>query len=139
MMELMPIVEIIRLENSMTFGALGVLRINKEIFGFTLEPPKRDNTVNESCIPTGQYLAHAHRSIRFGDTYRVAQVPGRSEILFHAGNVMDDTSGCILLGSEVGKLKTARRAVLNSGQTFSKFMKELSNYDKFHFTVMEKF
>ena len=114
------LVEIMRIEDSEE-GVFGVLLINKEIFCVTLEPPELDNLKNKSCIPEGVYCCRYKRSPKYGGTFEVADVPGRSGILFHAGNIKEHTRGCILLGETFGKLK-GDRAILNSGKTFTKFM-----------------
>lgn len=131
-----PILEIIRLEETEEYGTFGVLRIQKEAFCVTLEPADRLNQVNVSSIPAQQYLIERHQSPKFGETFRVKDVPGRSEILFHAGNVRGNTQGCILLGQSFGKLKDYR-AVLNSGATFQAFMEALAGHDVAHLTIKE--
>lgn len=133
----MKILELIRLEN-WAGGTIGVLKIDKAVFCFTLEPKDLLNAVNESCIPTGQYVCRKVNSPKFGETFEVAGVPGRDKVLFHAGNTVKDTRGCILEGSEVGKLK-GDRAVLNSGKTFQRFLEEMSNEDEAVLTVTEVF
>lgn len=119
----MKVLELIRLENTPQ-GVVSILKINKHVFCATLEPPELDNQTNISCIPAGQYYIRGIKSPRFGDTYTVLDVPGRSHILFHAGNLVEHTAGCILLGETIGKL-SGDRAVLNSGATFKRFMEEL--------------
>lgn len=64
-----------------------------------LERPYFNNERNISSIPAGVYKAHIRdyqssdkRIIEFND------VPNRSAIQFHAGNVVDDSKGCILVG-----------------------------------------
>lgn len=135
----LPIVELIRLENHPDFGTIGVLKVAKQLFCVTLELPNKQNATNVSCIPTGQYYCRRYDSPNFGATFRVDQVPGRTQILFHAGNTFADTAGCILLGEKAGKLKTYERAVLNSGATFSDFMKRMISVDLFHLTITECF
>lgn len=132
------ILEIIRLETSNKFGTFGVLRINKVLFCNTLEPPNKENKVNESSIPTGQYFCQMMRSPKFGETFEVTKVPGRSHILFHKGNVVEHTSGCIILGEHIGKLRTDR-AVLNSGATFKRFMNTLKGELLVHLTIVESY
>lgn len=78
----------------------------------TLEPPWKDNKVGVSCIPHGTYQATLHNSPKFGTTYLI-DVPGRSEIITHVGNTVDDTHGCILVGSKFGKIK-GQPAILTS-------------------------
>lgn len=119
----MKVLELIRLEKSGK-GVVSILKINKEIFCCALEPPDNNNQVNVSCIPVGQYYIDPVNSPKFGKTYKILNVPNRSNILFHAGNTMTDTQGCILLGETIGKLK-GDRAILNSGSTFKKFMEKL--------------
>lgn len=133
----MKIVELIRLEESPQ-GTIGVMRIDKQIFCFTLEPPDRLNERNISSIPAKQYLCKPFESKRFGKTFEVADVPGRSAILFHAGNTVDHTEGCILVGESVGKLK-GDRAVLNSGATFKRFAEAVGVVQMFHLTVTEHY
>lgn len=130
----MKIVELIRLEET-EHGTMGVLRIDKEVFCCTLEPPDRENEVSRSSIPAQQYLCKPVESPTHGGTFEVTNVPGRTHILFHAGNVVDHTEGCILLGQYFGKLK-GNRAVLNSGNTFKQFLNDVGR-QPFKLTVYE--
>lgn len=131
----MKIVEITRLEES-KHGTIGVIRVNKVILGFTLEPPDQFNSRNISSIPAQQYRCVPYHSEVHGKTHIVTDVPGRSGILFHPGNVVGHTAGCILIGSEVGKLK-GDRAILNSGQTFKRFIEAVGVGEEFHLTIRE--
>lgn len=128
----MKIAELIRLEESHQ-GTIGVLRINKEVFCMTLEPPDELNVSNISHIPAQQYLCNPYTSPKYKETYIVDGVPGRDYILFHAGNTASHTHGCILLGSTTGKLR-GERAVLNSGKTFERFMEKMGG-KRFHLTI----
>ena len=65
----------------------GVLIHEDEIIALTLENPWRDNTPNISCIPIGTYLCKRVDSPKFGDTFEVSDVSGRTHILFHSGKV----------------------------------------------------
>lgn len=131
----MRIVELIRLEES-DQGTIGVLKIDKRVFCMTLEPADRLNKRNISSIPAQQYRCGRIVSPRFGETFEVKDVPDRYGILFHALNIARDTEGCIGLGEHVGKLR-GQRAILNSGKTFERFMKEMAGHDKFHLTIRE--
>jgi len=133
----MTIVEIIRLEESEQ-GTIGVIKIDKEVFCFSLEPSDLLNKPNESCIPTGQYLCTRIVSPKFGETFEVVGVPDRKNILFHKGNTKADTMGCIILGQTVDKLK-GQRAVLNSGATFEKFMQIMTDEQVFHLTITTEY
>ena len=132
------IVEIIRLEEDFLHGTFGVLKIDKAVFCVTLEPPDRYNMQNQSSIPAQQYECIAHNSPKYGATFKVRNVPDRINILFHAGNIVGDTGGCILLGQYFGKLK-GDRAVLNSGSTFKNFMRVMQGEDYFHLTIKEEY
>ena len=132
-----PVVELIRLETGQE-GTFGVLRINKKILGFVLEPPDKLNKANVSHIPSGQYLCRQWNSSRYGKTYAVMDVPERTGILFHAGNTVQDTAGCLLLGSSIGKLR-GDRAVMNSGTTFREFIRLLSDRQAFSLTILEAY
>jgi hypothetical protein len=134
----LPIVEIIRIEESDPEGTFGVLRIGKMFFCATLEPPDLLNAVNVSCIPAQQYQCKRYRSSRFGETFVVRNVPGRVGILFHAGNKKEDTAGCILLGESITKLR-GERWLRNSGDTFEAFMQEMNGHDLFHLTIYNFF
>lgn len=132
---MVPVVEITRLEEGEA-GTFGVLRINKQLLCLTLEPPDRENRANISSIPAQQYHCKRVRSRRFGETFQVEDVPGRTAILFHPGNAVEETKGCFLLGRHVGTLR-GDRAVLSSGQAFGEFLAALKGHDSFHLTVTE--
>lgn len=136
-MSLIPVLEIIRLSETEQ-GTLGVLRIQKECFCVTLELPDRLNQPSRSSIPAQQYICQRHTSPKFEETFRVLDVPGREAILFHPGNVVEDTEGCILLGQYFGKLR-GDRAILNSGNTFRAFMEALEGNDTAHLTIKEEY
>jgi len=105
-------------------ATLGVLLIKGRMLGFTLELPWRNNIRNLSCIPPGLYRVRLRESWRrsrdHGATYEVCNVPGRSGILFHPGNTIDDVEGCIAPGLTVGMVGD-KRGVLSSGIAFKRF------------------
>lgn len=131
------IVEITRLEEGEA-GTFGVLRVNKRLECLTLEPQDRLNRQGVSSIPAQQYRCERVCSPRFGDTFAVYGVPGRDHILFHPGNVAEDTQGCIVLGSRVGSLR-GRRGVLDSGAAFGRFMDLMHGQEAFHLTIAEHY
>jgi len=102
-------------------GTFGVLLDEDIPFCVTLERPWLNNKRNISCIPSGSYLCKRITSSKFGETFKISDVPGRSHILFHKGNISEDTHGCIILGEEFGFLKN-EVAVLSSGRAFQEFM-----------------
>jgi len=131
-----PLLTIIRIEDNFQFGMFGVLLVQIKEFCRTLEPPEYGNMKRVSCIPPGCYECERIVSQRFATTYEVQNVPGRSNILFHRGNVVDNTEGCILLGSHIGKLK-GDRAVLSSGNTFNRWMELIGGYKQFNLIIKE--
>lgn len=131
----MKIIDIVRLEDSRE-GTFGALLIDQRVFCCTLEPPNLGNRKNVSNIPQGAYVCERVDSPKYGDTFEVTRVMGRSHILFHAGNFVEDTKGCILLGRKWGTLK-GDRAVLNSGATFDEFMRKLRGLDQFYLIIKD--
>ncbi len=85
-----------------TFGTLA----GEGMLLTTLELPWRDNKPNMSCIPKGDYICELVQSPHFGQVYQIQNVPGRSHILIHPGNLAgdvalglrSDSEGCILPG-----------------------------------------
>ena len=115
---------------------LGVLLFNGEPIAVTLENPNLDNRRWVSCIPTGKYTCKRYFSKNFGETFIVDNVKGRSGILFHAGNTAKDTHGCILLGTNFGKLDE-QNAILNSKLAISYFYKLLRGQNQFELEITD--
>ena len=130
------ILELIRLEENHDHGTFGILKINKQVFCWTLEPRDELNAPFISSIPAQQYTCKKVTSHKYGSVWEVEKVPGRLAILFHAGNVVENTQGCIILAQHLGKLK-GDRAVLNSGATFKGFMYTTRNSIKLSLTIRE--
>lgn len=80
----------------------GVLIVAGHMF-YTLERPWLNNKKNVSCIPEGRYPIYVFKHYRWGDIIGLKNVPGRTEILFHPGNYVKDTKGCILPGMSCGR------------------------------------
>jgi len=133
---ILPTLTIIRVEDNFQYGTFGGLLIGKEFFCLTLEPREYENRKNFSCIPAGQYECERVMSPKFGTTYEICNVPDRDHVLFHAGNVVEDTEGCVIVAEKLGKLK-GNRAVLNSGRTFTNFLNTMAPYPKFNLTIKE--
>lgn len=129
-------VDVVRLEKGAE-GTFGVLRLNERVLCVTLEPPDRDNQPDKSCIPVGEYLCNRVDSPSFGRTYEVTDVPGRSHILFHSGNVVSDTRGCVLLGRNFGFLDGSR-GVMQSRSAFREFLDKLHGQSSFVVRVEER-
>jgi hypothetical protein len=134
MIEKIVTMRIVRLEESEE-GTFGNLIINGKIFCTTLEPPDMLNEINKSSIPEGQYICERVDSPKYGNTFEIKDVPGRSDVLWHPGNFVFDTMGCVLLGEKISKLRE-ERAIANSGNTFKKFLEFLEGENKFHLTII---
>ncbi len=132
---MIELAEIIRLEKGEA-GTFGALKIDGQVTCVTLEPEDRNNAQGVSCIPEGDYIAKRVNSPKYGDTFEISDVPNRTHILFHAGNVENHTKGCVLLGRNFGALGKDR-AVLNSGQTFKSFMLALLENDSFRVRISD--
>ena len=114
------IVRLQRLINS-NHGTFGVLR-GPGWNALSIECPWLENIRTFSCIPNGKYRVSFTYSPKFKrKMYQVLDVPERSGIRFHAGNLAGDRtkglmshfSGCIGLGIRQGVL-SGQRAVLTS-------------------------
>lgn len=93
-----------------------------------------DNQQNISCIPAGTYICKRVISPKFGETFEVTYVPGRSHILFHKGNLAEDTHGCIIVGEYFDPLY-GEHAVLSSGKAFKEFFAILDGIDEFTLVI----
>lgn len=120
---------------------LGILRIG-DLRLCTLEEPWRPDPDGPggqqgvSCVPDGGYSLYAHNGTRFKDVfglrnaalgvYRQPQdIPagqkyGRSAVLIHAGNSVDDIEGCMLVGMRHAILD-GRHVVLESRKALERF------------------
>lgn len=117
-------------------GTFGVLRVGQVPFALTLERPWEDNAQNVSCIPAGRYRCRNIRSPRFGNTYEVCDVPSRTHVLFHKGNYMYDTQGCILIGEEYSGTWD-KPFIASSERGFLEFMKLLMDQPEFELVITD--
>lgn len=114
------------------FVTLGRLFVDHHAPLVTLENPWLSNQPYISCIPEGHYLCRRRLSPKFGDTYEVMNVPGRSHIIFHAGNTAKDTEGCILVAN---KLSEVQYAIVESRSGLSRLFEYLAEDYEFRLTV----
>jgi len=117
-------------------GTFGVLLDENTPFCLTLERPWLNNEVGKSCIPTGIYICRRVKSPKFGITFEVTDVHGRTHILFHKGNLKDDSHGCIILGEQYEPLN-GQNGVLSSGKAFTEFMSRLEGINTLRLTITE--
>ena len=101
---------------------------------------RREKSKHESCVPDGTYALYPHTGQKFRGVwvlvnsglgvYRypfdipMGQNWGRSSVLIHSGNTVDDILGCILVGLVHGKLK-GMDAVLDSRVALDQLRKKL--------------
>lgn len=119
-------------------ATMGVLCFDDKPEILTLEEAYRANERNISCIPDGKYKVKRVRSARFGITFEVQDVPERSGILFHSGNTVADTEGCILVGQRYGTL-AGKPAILNSSKAFELFLKLMNGITEAELIVISAF
>jgi hypothetical protein len=124
---------LVRLEMTVQ-GTLGVLLIDKEIFCFTLEPDANDE---DPRIPAGSYLCKRFKGNKWKNTFEIV-VAGHTAVLFHSGNTEEATKMCVLLGATTGKLK-GQRAVLNSGDTFERFLFRTIGINEFQLVIEDSY
>lgn len=115
-------------------GSFGVFLENNIPFLVTLERPWLDNKTDISCIPDGHYSCKRVNSHTFGNTFEVCNVCGRDQILFHAGNFVYDSRGCILLGKSF-EIIGGKFGISNSKNAFAEFLKRLDGKDKFDLNI----
>jgi len=120
-------------------GSLGSLFSDGKMLCYIAAPPWKQNRNNVSCIPAGTYpVSHLPRSAsgRYRDVYLLHDVPGRSAILIHCGNLSGDielgrktdTHGCLLPGKRIGTIN-GQRAVLASKGALQIIHQEVNRSD----------
>lgn len=117
-------------------GTFGILRSSDGFSCRTGELPWRGNSAKTSSIPPGVYQCTWRTSPAHGDCYHVDGVPGRTQILIHAGNWCGDTGvglrsdvlGCIILGKTVELVK-GQLGVTASKATVAGFVKHMQRED----------
>jgi len=114
----------------------GVLLDDGLPFALSLERAWKNNEVGKSCIPKGTYICKRVQSPKFGDTFEVTGVPGRSAILFHKGNINDDSHGCILVGEQFNPV-LGKNGIVASAEGFTEFLRRLSGLQQFTLTIVE--
>lgn len=124
---------------SPTRPTYGVLVDEGVAFALTLEPAWLNNGA-KSCIPEGVYRCVRDVSPKFGETFEVTGVLGRSRILFHWGSFAADSLGCILVGERFTDLNADGVQDLSMSRTtagagFLEFLERLRGCNEFTFRV----
>lgn len=105
-------------------GTFGVLSMGDTPLCVTCEDPWNNNQRQISCIPEGTYKARKFNGTKFKDVWELLEVPGRSAILIHAGNSINDTHGCILVGRSFSHIGTLP-AIMQSREALSELREKL--------------
>ena len=102
----------------------------------TLERQWLDNQVSVSCIPSGKYKLAKQAWGKYYSAYKerwghefavqVADVPGRSGILIHAGNLHTDSTGCVLVGQTLMAEPGKDKRLYNSREGYCVFYKAIA-------------
>lgn len=103
----------------------GYLSLNGIILCDTLEKTSR-------LIPAGTYELETRKSPSFGRRMiYLKDVPHRSCIMMHEGNLVSDTNGCILLGERDGLI------LMNSRNIVAGFFEIYQRYQNVKLTIKE--
>ncbi len=115
--------------NENTIGKLykkGTSINEDEFICYTIERPWLKNKAYVSCIPAGEYELKQVSSPKFGLTYKVCDVIGRTQILIHKANKASELQGCIAPVSMLGVLGN-EIAGLSSKTAYDKLMSLLGS------------
>ena len=116
-------------------GVIGTLSIEDVQVCYTLERPWQNNSPEISCIPKGFYLCKRIVSPKFGTTFEITKVIDRTHVLFHSGNSIQDTRGCVLLGFQYND--TQEELIISKSRVAHEaFMKLLEGVDEFTLSIV---
>jgi hypothetical protein len=83
---------------------IGKLYLDSVYFSDTLELPYKSNMTDVSCIPAGIYKVEMQYSEHFKRNLpHLIDVHGRTDILIHPANSVDELKGCIAIGKNTIK------------------------------------
>lgn len=108
----------IKRQPSLTTGMRGEWLRNGAHLCYTIERPWLKNKQKVSAIPCGAYVVKKRISPKYGHHWHIQDVPGRSYILIHVANTMNDLEGCIGVGDRHGVIQ-GLPAVLGSRDTMA--------------------
>lgn len=108
-----------------------------------LERPAENNKQSISCILEGTYTLRQRKSPvvertskgEFPSGWEVTNVPNRSYIMFHVGNYVRNSDGCLLVGENFS-FHNGEFMVTNSVKAFREFMAALSSKDEWTLEIL---
>lgn len=112
-------------------ATLGILFLPSGKILKTIERPWLNNERRVSCFPEGTYIVKwlpRSGSGKYKRVWHVQNVPNRSGILFHGGNLVKHSLGCVIVGLRHGLLGKLL-AVLSSKIGLDKMRSELEGKD----------
>ena len=106
---------------------------------YVLEDEWNDNKPRESCIPAGTYTVKPHgwelRSpFKYKQVWQLQNVPGRTAILIHGGNFIQDTEGCLLAGFGIQISQT--QSMVTDSRLALKYLREEIGERTFKLTIV---
>ena len=108
-------------------GIFGVLKDDGVPFCVTVEN-------NDYIYPDGDYIIRRVNSPKYGETFEVTNVPGRTHILIHWGNWEENSLGCTILGESYDPLRKKdgemKNGVAYSKKAFREFMDRMKGCDE---------
>jgi hypothetical protein len=110
-------------------ATFGVLVENGIPFMVTVERPWMFNKPNESCLPAGAYIVERHISTKYGSdelAWIIKDVHGRSGMLVHVGNTIDDSKGCTHPGIYFAEVN-GKPGVKDSRKALKQLAKRMNN------------
>lgn len=123
-----------RLSQEPTSPQLGVFLIDGVPRFTTLEPPKVGDI---TCIPDGDYVCKRvlKRTTTGGlyipETYLITDTPGKTGCLFHVGNRMENTTGCVL----IAKGYEGKNYIWPSKEGFELWLRAMKNEPEFELSI----
>jgi hypothetical protein len=87
----------------------------------TVELPDLNNIPDKSCIPEGDYEYYYRESPKNGPCFELRDVPNRTYIQIHVFNFVQQSQGCISVGSSLTYLDDdSTLDATSSGETLKK-------------------
>lgn len=86
-------VDLVREKPNENGAVRGRVFVDGVFFGYSLENAAY-------MFPNGNYNLYGKKSPKFNANKVYIDVPGRSNIMFHGGNTINDTTGCVLVAAE---------------------------------------